>query len=108
MLKKQVFRSPTYRRYVASLPCCVTGYQGEGVDPHHIKGHGFGGTVKCSDLFCIPLKHELHVELHDKGWQSFEEKYNVSQYVQALYTIEQAEEDGVLSFESRNFKTYQC
>jgi len=96
MLKTETFRSKKYRKYVAGLPCVVTGYQYGGNDPHHIKGRGYGGSVKCSDLFCIPLKHELHQELHQIGWQSFETKYGIDQMRSALDTIAQAFNDGVL------------
>ena len=89
-----------YVAYVISLPCCVTGYQGEGIDPHHIKGYsyltGHGWAKKGSDLTRIPLKHELHTELHDKGWETFEKKYNMSQLEHMVKTILQAEKDGVI------------
>ena len=89
-------RSKKYRKWVSGLPCAVTGYQGE-VAPHHPKGRGFGGTVKCSDLFCIPLKHDIHMELHQIGWKSWEEKYRIHQLVIALKTIDRALEEGVLN-----------
>jgi len=94
MLKHKIFRSNAYRLYVASLPCAVTGYQGEGVDPHHIKGRGYGGTVKCSDLFCIPLRHDLHQELHQIGWQSWDKKHNFNQLMGVLTTFERAVSEG--------------
>ncbi len=78
------------------MPCVVSGFQGEGVDPHHIKGRGFGGSTKCTDLFCMPLKHELHQELHNIGWQSWENKCNFNQLEGVLATLEQAFEDGVI------------
>jgi hypothetical protein len=89
-----------YRDYVRSLPCCVTGYIGDEVDPHHIKGYAWltGGSMgkKSSDLSCIPLKHDLHQELHDIGWKSFEEKYSFSQSDWMLRTIFRAEKDGII------------
>lgn len=94
MLKIQKYRSKKYRLYVSSLPCCLTGKINESNDPHHIKGRGFGGSSKCSDLFCIPLAHDLHQELHQIGWKSFERKHNFCQLVKVLETIEQAFADG--------------
>ena len=89
-----------YRDWVVSLPCCISGYQGEGVDPHHIKGKAWltGGSLskKGSDLTCIPLVHELHMELHNNGWETFEKKYNMSQLEWMVKTILQAEKDGVI------------
>lgn len=97
--KNKPFRSASYRQYIANLPCCISGYHYAGNDPHHLKGRGFGSSVKCSDLFCIPLRHDLHQELHTIGWQSFEDKWHMNQLEQALYTIEQAFNDGVLKYE---------
>jgi len=96
MLKTPTFRSKTYREYISRLPCCVTGNDGERNDPHHIKGRGYGSSKKCSDLFCIPIDHELHQELHQIGWKSFEKKYNVCQVSVVLKTIEGAFAEGVL------------
>lgn len=95
MLKIPVFRSKKYREWVSNQPCCVTLRSGPN-DPHHIKGNGMGGSVKCSDLFCIPLSHELHVEFHQIGWESFEEKYTCNQLKAVLETIEQAFAEGIL------------
>jgi len=77
------------------LPCCVSHRSGIANDPPHIKGEGFGGSTKCSDLFCIPLTHELHQEFHQTGWKSFEAKHNMSQVQAVLKTIDQAFSDGV-------------
>jgi len=89
-----------YREYVASLPCCVSGYQGDEGVPHHITGSNWL-TGKCtskkgSDLTCIPLRSSLHNELHENGCKSFEKKYNISQVEMVIKTILQAEWDGML------------
>ncbi len=97
MLKVPPFRSSKYREYVSRLPCCVTGNNDDRNDPHHIKGRGYGGSQKCSDLFCIPLRHELHQELHQIGWKSFEKKYNVCQVSTVLKTLQRAFAEGVLN-----------
>ena len=96
MLKTSCFRSEKYRKYVSGLPCCVTRIEYKSCDPHHIKGRGYGSSVKCSDLFCIPLSHELHQEFHQIGWKSFEKKHNICQVSVALSTIEKAIADGIL------------
>lgn len=89
-----------YTNYVRSLPCCVSGYVGEEVDPHHVKGYawltGAGGSKKGHDLTCIPLRHSLHVELHNTGWQTFEDKHNFSQLEAMVKTILNAEKEGIL------------
>ena len=89
MLKLNVYRSKKYRHWVASQDCCVSQRPGMN-DPHHIKGNAMGGSVKCSDLFMIPLAHELHLEFHNIGWQSFEKKYCLNQLKAALETLERA------------------
>lgn len=90
-----------YTDFVRRMPCCVSGYIGDEVDPHHIKGYSWltdsGISFKGTDLLCIPLRHELHNELHNIGWKSFEEKYNISQLEQAVIQILIAEKYGVIS-----------
>jgi len=87
-----------YREYVRSLPCSITGYIGEEVSPHHIIGNnwltGKAMGKKGSDITCIPIRQDLHQELHDMGWRSFENKYNFSQIEAMVKTILQAERDG--------------
>lgn len=89
--KMEPFRSKLYRRYVASLPSVVSERPSD--DPHHIKRPGFGGTVKCSDLFCIPLTRDEHDEFHRMGWCDWEELHG-NQMEHALRTIERAFRDG--------------
>ncbi len=89
-----------YTDLVRSLPCYVSGFQGEEVDPHHIKGYswltGSAGALKCTDLCAIPLKHSLHLEFHNIGWKSFEEKHNFSQLEAVIDTIIKAEKAGAI------------
>jgi hypothetical protein len=89
-----------YRDYVRTLPCCVSGYEGDEISPHHIIGYAWL-TGKCtskkgSDLTCIPLRQSLHQELHDNGYETFEKKYNVNQVELIVKTILQAEKDGII------------
>lgn len=89
----------SYRDYVRSLPCAASRYHGN-IDPHHIKGYAHivenAGALKSSDLSCIPLTHELHNELHQNGWQTFEEKHNFSQLEAMVKTLLRAERDGII------------
>ena len=89
-----------YTDWVRTQPCCITGAIGDFVDPHHIKGYahvtGAGGKLKGSDLACIPLRHDLHNELHSIGWQSFEKKYNINQLEEAWKTLLQADALGII------------
>ena len=100
----------TYRDYVRSLPCCVSGYIGEEVDPHHAKGCSYvvgnSGGKKSSDLTCIPLRHNLHLELHYNGWESFEKRHNISQLEEMVKTLLKAERDGVIEVNLKEVKNY--
>lgn len=88
------FESKPYRDWVKTLPSCISGQYG--VDCHHIKGRGCGGTVKPSDLLTMPLTREEHTEFHNMGWESWEKKYNVDQRDLVLQTIMLASECGVV------------
>lgn len=61
--KHTPWRSEKYTRWVKSQPCVCCGQQAD--DPHHIIGHGQGGTgTKTHDIFTIPLCRQHHTELH--------------------------------------------
>ena len=92
MLKKKPTRDRKYLNWVKCLNCCVTGMPAD--DPHHIKGHGLGGTSPASDLFTMPMTREIHTHLHDIGWQSFENKHG-SQIVYVAKTMGIAVKEGV-------------
>lgn len=54
------------------MPCVITGNPPPN-DPHHLKSKGsFGDDVEWN---LIPLKHELHRELHKAGMTKFADKY---------------------------------
>lgn len=68
-------RSKSYKDWLHLQPCCIHGTLP--VDMHHAVGlRGMG--QKASDFGAIPLSHDLHMEYHNIGEQSFEKKYNVS------------------------------
>ncbi len=61
--KLQRWECETYTRWVKTQKCC--GCEQPADDPHHIIGHGFGGTgTKVHDLFVIPLCRRCHDKLH--------------------------------------------
>lgn len=68
-MKTKRIDSPKHRRWIASLPCLITGYQGERGVPHHllrvdsVKGTGY----KNCDRFCVPLESSIHDALHRNG-----------------------------------------
>ena len=61
-----------------TMNCVVTGQSG--VELHHVKSRGSGGTWK--DI--VPLSPEKHRELHRIGVKSFEERYTISLRAKAL------------------------
>ncbi|EAX7075119.1 DUF968 domain-containing protein [Salmonella enterica subsp. enterica] len=68
--KMQRLELPEYTRWVKHQPCCGCGKQAD--DPHHIIGHGFGGTgTKACDLLVIPLCRVCHDALHadTRAWE---------------------------------------
>ncbi|EJF1946166.1 DUF968 domain-containing protein [Salmonella enterica] len=61
---------PEYTQWVKCQPCCGCGKTAD--DPHHIIGHGFGGTgTKACDLLVIPLCRVCHDALHKdtRAWE---------------------------------------
>ena len=87
LAKRKPWRSKTYLDWVKTQPSVISCQPAD--DAHHIKGHGLGGTTKCSDLFTIPLTRKEHTEFHVMGWEQWEERYG-SQLLFALKTIERA------------------
>ncbi|MEB6429242.1 DUF968 domain-containing protein [Citrobacter freundii] len=60
-----------YTDWVKIQTCCGCGEPGD--DPHHLVGHGFGGTgMKAGDFHVMPLCRICHRELHDNVviWES--------------------------------------
>lgn len=62
---------PKHRRWVNEdytqwvKPSCVKVRRRPADDPHHVIGHGMGGTAtKAHDLFVFPLCRECHDKLH--------------------------------------------
>ena len=73
-MKQKAERDTAYLAFVRSLPCCITGTTP--VEAHHLVGHGESVMgSKCSDYYTIPLAPELHAELHQHGWKTWEENY---------------------------------
>ncbi len=68
MLKTKKIRSEKHLRFVAGLPCLVTGREFDGVQAHHllrVEGKGMG--TKAGDNHTIPLHHTAHDALHRHG-----------------------------------------
>lgn len=57
---------------VSQMPCVITGTPGPN-DPHHVRSRGAMGDDVAWNI--VPLRHDLHVEFHKKGINTFTEKY---------------------------------
>ncbi|EDA0235421.1 DUF968 domain-containing protein [Salmonella enterica] len=92
--KMQRLELPEYTRWVKRQPCCGCGKRAD--DPHHIIGHGFGGTgTKACDLLVIPLCRVCHDMLHKnvKAW----EEQNGSQLLWLARTLARATGIGAIT-----------
>ena len=60
-------RSASYLKWVRLQPCAVTGGMAE--DAHHYTSAliSRGTATKVSDLYCVPLTHQAHMEWHARG-----------------------------------------
>jgi hypothetical protein len=71
--KRRRWENAEYTRWVKTQPC--EGCRRPADDPHHIIGHGMGGTAtKAHDLFVFPLCRECHDKLH-ADVAAFEKKH---------------------------------
>lgn len=75
--KRRRWTCEKYTRWVKTQPC--SGCCRPADDPHHIIGHGMGGTAtKAHDLFVFPLCRECHDKLH-ADVAAFEQKHGTQQ-----------------------------
>lgn len=77
--KEKTFRSEEYKDYIRSLPCCNPNCPKHGrlrSEAHHVDSGG--GSIKGSDLSCIPLCCHCHVPgVHTMGHITFQQRNNV-------------------------------
>ena len=84
LTKPRRIRCKPYIEWIRHIPCIVcsirAGYFPEGVlsEPHHVPelGNSAMGS-KTSDYRAIPLCRTCHQEYHDKGRETFAEKYDL-------------------------------
>lgn len=69
-----MIRSEKHRRFVASLPCLVTGREG-GTQAAHIRSGFYGMGIKPDDSLVVPLHYETHQEQHRIGEKKFYEPF---------------------------------
>lgn len=72
--KKETIRNEKHRKFIATLPCCVSGISGS-TQAAHIRAAGSGGLgFKNGDCNCIPLSWMEHHKQHNKHERGFGEK----------------------------------
>ncbi|MEL7478266.1 MAG: DUF968 domain-containing protein [Pseudomonadota bacterium] len=97
-LKQKVWRDKSYGKWIhENVSCCITG-DTTTVDPHHIKGEGYG-TIKAPDYMQMALAHHLHNEIHVIGYEAFEAKYGRTQRSMVAETLVKAHSMGRINME---------
>lgn len=92
--KMKRWESANYLAFVRQLPCVVTG-ETSGIEAHHVVGHGLSVMgSKTHDLMTFPLCHQAHMELHNNGWQRWEQTHG-SQLDHVAMTLNKAAGLGV-------------
>jgi len=69
-----MIRDEKHRRFIASLPCIVTGIEGSSQAAHIRKGL-YAMGMKPDDSLCVPLTWWQHSKQHDIGEESFWSDY---------------------------------
>ena len=100
--KKKTWRNKKYLEWVKTLPSVLSSqYTGQSIsknrmnDPHHVKGKGYGGSVKAPDYMTMPLTRSEHSQFHYSIMKDWELE-NGNQLRLALNTICHALDAGVL------------
>lgn len=85
------------------IVCCITG--STVTVNHHIIGNGYSGMgTKAPDYLQCALTHELHQELHNHGWKSFEKKYGRTQKSMVAETMGELHADGSIDLNEIDLK----
>ena len=100
MLGKNLpWRNKKYIDWIMTQPCVITQMDAEA--PHHIKGHGQGGSTKASDLFTFPLVNMYHTGdhgIHTYGYPKWEKIFG-NQWIFVIDTIHKAIAAGIVKRE---------
>ncbi len=97
--KRRRWENQAYTRWVKTQPCAACCRPAD--DPHHVIGHGMGGTgTKSHDLFVIPLCRSCHNSLH-ADVAAFEQK-NGTQLELLFRFIDRVLAIGVIATATKN------
>jgi len=67
--KQEIIRSEKHRRFIASLPCCVTGLKN--CQAAHIRSGCYSMGMKPCDSLTVPLHWQEHNRQHVFGEETF-------------------------------------
>lgn len=98
-MASKIYRNKRIGEYIRSgnVACCITGST-HAIVNHHIIGNGYSGMgTKSPDWAQMALTHELHSELHNHGWKSFESKYGRTQKSMVAETLAKIHHDGIVN-----------
>ena len=98
-MASRIYRNKKIGEHIRSgvVACCITG-SNYAIVNHHLIGHGYSGMgTKSPDWAQMALTHELHQELHDKGWKSLEEKYGRTQKSMVSETLAKLHSEGLVN-----------
>lgn len=90
LFKVPKVRDEKHRRWVASLPCCVSGAQGQS-QAAHIRHRNAGMGMKSSDNYCLPLSWQEHTIQHNFSggevgyWEQYGGIEKAKELANALY-----------------------
>ena len=93
-LKTPVYRSESWRRAVASLPCacCMREGMTQAAHPNH-RGKGMG--TKAPDCWCVPLCVDCHREFDQgKRWSKLEKREMMDAWI--IETVRRLAEMGAI------------
>lgn len=88
--KKEYIRDNRHRKFIASLPCCVSG--NVETQAAHIRSNNGGGMgLKPCDSQCVPLSWIEHARQHTHGEEIFWKPYGgiekAKQLASDLYAV---------------------
>lgn len=70
-LKVSKIRDEKHRRFIASLPCCVSGAIGKTQAAHIRADCNAGMGLKSGDNFCVPLSINEHTKQHSMAERKY-------------------------------------
>lgn len=71
--KTKKIQSKPHLEWIRNQPCVVTGHRSYDNDAHHVQRKSQG----LNDYATVPLRHDIHMELHLRGITTFETEHGM-------------------------------